>query len=65
VNDAAQAEFAASICSGLVGPENVDRHPPLNMAWEDSSFMLQRVPGCCINIGNGMVERGCEALTLA
>jgi hippurate hydrolase len=60
VNDAAQAEFAAGICSALVGTENVDRQPPLNMASEDFSFMLQRVPGCYINIGNGMGEGGCE-----
>jgi hippurate hydrolase len=60
VNDAPQAEFAAGICSALVGPENVDRQPPLNMASEDFSFMLQRVPGCYINIGNGLGEGGCE-----
>jgi hippurate hydrolase len=60
VNDAAQAEFAAGICSALVGAENVDRQPPLNMASEDFSFMLERVPGCYINIGNGMGEGGCE-----
>jgi amidohydrolase len=60
VNDAAQAEFAAGICSALVGADNVDRQPPLNMASEDFSFMLERVPGCYINIGNGMGEGGCE-----
>ncbi|MBL0087686.1 MAG: amidohydrolase [Ideonella sp.] len=60
VNDAAQAEFAARVCSELVGAENVDRQPPLNMASEDFSFMLERVPGCYINIGNGMGEGGCE-----
>lgn len=60
VNYAAQAEFAAGICSALVGAENVDRKPPLNIASEDFSFMLERVPGCYINIGNGMGEGGCE-----
>jgi len=60
VNDAAQADFAASICAELVGAENVDRNPPLIMASEDFSHMLERVPGCYINIGNGAGEGGCE-----
>jgi hippurate hydrolase len=60
VNDAAQAEFAASICSELVGAHNVERDPPPIMASEDFSFMLEKVPGCYINIGNGGAEGGCE-----
>jgi len=60
VNDAREAEFAAGICAGLVGTHNVDRNPPLIMASEDFSFMLERVPGCYINIGNGEGEGGCE-----
>ena len=60
VNNAEQAEFAARICSELVGAENVDRDPPLIMASEDFSFMLDAVPGCFINIGNGDVEGACE-----
>jgi hippurate hydrolase len=60
VNDAAEAEFAARICTELVGPDHVDRQPPLIMASEDFSFMLERVPGCYLNIGNGAGEGGCE-----
>jgi len=60
VNDAAEAEFAARICTELVGAENVDRQPPLIMASEDFSYMLEKVPGCYINIGNGVGESGCE-----
>jgi len=60
INDAEQAEFAAAICAGLVGPENVERNPPLIMASEDFSFMLEKVPGCYLNIGNGLEEGGCE-----
>jgi hippurate hydrolase len=60
VNDAAQAEFAAQVCTGLVGAANVDRQPRLIMASEDFSAMLERVPGCYINIGNGPGEGGCE-----
>ena len=60
VNNATEAEFAASICNELVGAENVDRQPPLVMASEDFSFMLEQVPGCYLNIGNGDGEGGCE-----
>ena len=60
VNDAAEAEFAARICSELVGADKVDRNPPLIMASEDFSFMLEQVPGCYLNIGNGGGEGGCE-----
>jgi hippurate hydrolase len=60
VNDAAEAEFAARICTELVGAGNVERQPPLIMASEDFSFMLERVPGCYINIGNGAGEGSCE-----
>ena len=60
VNDADEAEFAARICTELVGADRVDRDPPLIMASEDFSFMLERVPGCYINIGNGAGEGACE-----
>jgi amidohydrolase len=60
INDAEQAEFAASVCEELVGAGKVDRDPPLIMASEDFSFMLERVPGCYINIGNGDGEGACE-----
>ncbi|MDX1376479.1 MAG: amidohydrolase, partial [Burkholderiales bacterium] len=33
---------------------------PLNMASEDFSFMLEKVPGCYFNVGNGGAEGGCE-----
>jgi len=60
VNDPAEAEFAARICTELVGAENVDRQPALIMASEDFAYMLERVPGCYINIGNGGAEGACE-----
>ncbi len=60
INDPDEAEFAASICNELVGHGNVVRDPPLTMASEDFSFMLNEVPGCFINIGNGDVEGACE-----
>ena len=60
VNDAKEAEFAAGICTELVGAQKVDRNPALVMASEDFSYMLEKVPGCYINIGNGAGEGGCE-----
>jgi hippurate hydrolase len=60
INDAAEAEFAAGICSELVGADKVDRNPPLIMASEDFSAMLERVPGCYLNIGNGGNDGSCE-----
>ena len=60
VNAPPEAEFAASVCAELVGTENVERNPPLIMASEDFSFMLDRVPGCYVNLGNGDTEGACE-----
>jgi hippurate hydrolase len=60
VNDPGQAEFAASVCAELVGAAQVMRDPPLIMASEDFSFMLNEVPGCFINIGNGGADGACE-----
>jgi hippurate hydrolase len=60
INDAAEADYAAAICTELVGADQVERNPPLIMASEDFSFMLEQVPGCYLNIGNGVEEGGCE-----
>ena len=60
VNDAKEAEFAASVCADVVGAENVNRNPNLIVASEDFSFMLEKVPGCYFNIGNGAGEGACE-----
>ncbi|NCW51986.1 MAG: amidohydrolase, partial [Betaproteobacteria bacterium] len=60
INDQDEADFAAAICEELVGKERVHRNPPLAMGSEDFAFMLQKVPGCYINIGNGDGEGACE-----
>ena len=60
VNDAAQAEFVAGVCAEVVGEDNVNRNPNLIVASEDFSFMLEKVPGCYFNIGNGAGEGACE-----
>lgn len=58
VNNVEEAKFAESICNDIVGAENVETNPPLIMASEDFSFMLEAVPGCYINIGNGVDDFG-------
>jgi len=60
VNNAKEAEYAAQICAEVVGAESVKRDPALIMASEDFAFMLNEVPGCYINIGNGDGEGACE-----
>ena len=60
VNDADEAEFVAGVCAEVAGVENVNRNPNLIVASEDFSFMLEKVPGCYFNIGNGAGEGACE-----
>ena len=60
INNPVEADFIAGICAELVGSENVRRDPSLSMASEDFAFMLDVVPGCYINIGNGDGEGSCE-----
>jgi hippurate hydrolase len=60
VNDKAQADFVAGVCAEIVGPENVNRNPNLIVASEDFSYMLEQVPGCYFNIGNGAGDGVCE-----
>ena len=44
----------------MAGAENVERNPPLIMASEDFSFMLDRVPRLLRQLGNGDAEGACE-----
>ncbi|MEM7077558.1 MAG: M20 aminoacylase family protein [Pseudomonadota bacterium] len=52
VNDAAAADLAGEVASGLVGQINVLRHLPPGTGSEDFSFMLEEVPGCYLLLGN-------------
>ena len=53
VNHADEARFIAECAADIVGEDNVNRRGPLTMASEDFSYMLERVPGAYIQIGNG------------
>jgi hippurate hydrolase len=53
VNDPALAEAYAEAATELVGAEKVARDNPPGMGSEDFSFMMERVPGAYIHVGNG------------
>lgn len=60
VNDRDAVKFIADVAAEIVGHENMNREGPYVMASEDFSYMLEKVPGAFINIGNGGGEGGCE-----
>jgi amidohydrolase len=52
-NEVASATAIADAAADLVGEASVDRHKAPATGSEDFSFMLEKVPGAYINIGNG------------
>ncbi|HEX5999955.1 MAG TPA: M20 aminoacylase family protein [Hyphomicrobiaceae bacterium] len=53
VNAPGPSQAIADAAAELVGEGNVDRDKPPASASEDFAFMLEKVPGAYINIGNG------------
>ena len=53
INNAEEAAAFGDAAAGLVGDANVDRAAPPVMGSEDFAFMMERVPGAHINLGNG------------
>ena len=53
INDAEQTEAYAAAAAELVGDTKVARDKPPGMGSEDFSFMMERVPGAYIYLGNG------------
>ena len=53
VNHAAEFDAIADAAAELVGDSNVNRTQAPAQASEDFSFMLEKVPGAYINLGNG------------
>ncbi len=53
VNHAEQAQAIADTAVELVGDANVNRNQAPAQASEDFAFMLEKVPGAYINLGNG------------
>jgi len=54
VNDAAQTQVIADAAASLVGEAETNRNQPPIMASEDFAFMMEKVPGAYINLGNGV-----------
>jgi metal-dependent amidase/aminoacylase/carboxypeptidase family protein len=53
INDAAQTDAYAEAAADLVGADKVARDNPPGMGSEDFSFMMEKVPGAYIHVGNG------------
>ena len=57
VNTARETAFALDVARELVGPDRVDWPTPAVPGSEDFAFMLEKVPGCYLLIGNGEGEQ--------
>jgi amidohydrolase len=53
INNAEEAAAFGDAAAALVGEANIDRAAPPVMGSEDFAFMMERVPGAHINLGNG------------
>lgn len=53
VNDVDQARFAADVASGVCGEHAVKDNTRPSMGAEDFSYMLEKVPGAMVWLGNG------------
>src|ERR1041385_3499337 len=60
VNHDEETKFIADAAAEIVGEENMNRNGGTVMASEDFSYMLEKVPGAYIQIGNGDGEGACE-----
>jgi hippurate hydrolase len=59
VNTPVETAFAREVALELVGAEQVTLQGPPLTGSEDFAFMLERVPGSYVLIGNGIGEGGC------
>jgi hippurate hydrolase len=53
VNSSDETALAARVAREVVGAERVNAQAPALTASEDFAFMLERVPGCYLFVGNG------------
>ena len=60
VNNPDEAKWIGDVAASIVGEDKVNREGGYVMASEDFSYMLEKVPGAFILIGNGGGEGGCE-----
>jgi hippurate hydrolase len=53
INSEAETDAIADTAAALVGAANIDRSKDPSMGSEDFSFMMEKVPGAYIQVGNG------------
>jgi hippurate hydrolase len=53
VNSVPETDFARQVARDLVGPERVTLQGPALTGSEDFAFMLEKIPGSYLLIGNG------------
>ena len=58
VNTPAETAFAREVALDLLGPDKVTLNGPPLTGSEDFAFMLERMPGSYLLIGNGLGEQG-------
>jgi metal-dependent amidase/aminoacylase/carboxypeptidase family protein len=56
VNDPVETIALGEAAIAVAGEANVDRDAPAVMGSEDFAYMVERVPGAHISIGNGATE---------
>ncbi len=61
VNSVAETDFARQVALDLVGPERVTLHGPALTGSEDFAFMLEKIPGSYLLIGNGDDKGDCNS----
>jgi hippurate hydrolase len=59
VNTTAETEFARKVGVELMGESGVTRNGPALTGSEDFAFMLEKLPGSYLFIGNGAGEGSC------
>lgn len=58
VNTPDETAFARAVIADLVGEDNILSPAPSASGSEDFAWMLERVPGCYVALGNGTGSRG-------
>jgi hippurate hydrolase len=53
VNNAERAQFAMDVAAGVCGPDKINGNARPGMGAEDFSYMLEKVPGAMVWLGNG------------
>jgi len=54
INSEPETAFCVDVMREIVGPDNVNARVVPTMGAEDFAYMLEKVPGCYLWIGNGM-----------